>query len=569
MTFIQKFLTYIKAHKVITVIVLVVAAFGGYQWYKKAHASAGSVQYITKAAAKTTISVSVSGTGQVSAQNRIDLKPGGSGQVAAELVTVNVKQGDQVKAGQVIATVDQKNNSVALIQAKASLQSAQANYDKLISGLTSTDMQTAQLAVTTAQQALDKANRDYANTVTTQQQNVDKAYSALLNSDLQPDPSDANTTAAVTITGNYTAKDPSQITVSLSEVPAGMRYQSTGLSGDGDLITRGVAQPIGDGLFITFDASGTLNASTVWTIDIPNTKSSGYLNNNFAYNSALQNQTQALASAQDTINSAQNSLTQAQLSLQSKTAPPTSADVASAKAQIAQAQAQLQNADVNYSNNIIKSPFDGQVAQLNNQPGDQVTSSTIIATVITNQKLAVMPLNEVDAAKVSVGQKVNLTFDALDSLNVVGTVAQVDTLGTVSQGVVTYNVKIGFDSQDARIKPGMSVTAAIITDVKTDIVAVPSSAVKSDSNGDYVQVLNSKGEPENKTVQVGISNDTDTEITSGLNEGDMVVTQTINSAAKTTTATTRAGGGIIPGLGGGGGAVRGAFTGGGGGGGGR
>jgi HlyD family secretion protein len=555
----NKFINLIKAHKIISGIVLVVIIFSGYQWYKKNHSAAAKVQYVTEAASKKTITVSITGTGQVSAQNKIDLKPGGSGQSAAQLISVNVKPSDQVKAGQVIATVDEKNNNVALIQAHASLSSASASYDKLVAGLTGTDLATAQLSVTTAQQALDKAKSDYNSTVITQQQAVDKALSNLLNSGLVAIPSDNNSTVTATVNGSYTGKTEGSYQIKTSQTPSGLRYQTLGLGSGNGIIQLAVPLSLGSGLYVTFSSTGNFDPSTSWTIDVPNKSSSSYLTNNFAYQSALQSQSQALASAQNTINTSQNSLTAAQLSLQSKTDPPNTADVAQARAQIAQAQAQLATAEVNYDNNIIKSPFDGQVAAVNNQPGDQVTSSTVIATVITNQKLAVLSLNEVDVAKVKTGQKANLTFDALNGLNVAGSVAEVDAIGAVSQGVVSYTVKIGFDSQDDRIKAGMSVSAAIITDVKTDVLSVPSTAVKSNNTGSYVQILDDKGQPQNKTVQVGISNDTDTEITSGLNDGDVVVSQIITSSSTTTTTTTnRTGtGGILPGGGfGGGGAAR-------------
>jgi hypothetical protein len=129
-----------------------------------------------------------------------------------------------------------------------------------------------------------------------------------------------------------------------------------------------------------------------------------------------------------------------------------------------------------------------------------------------------------------------------------------DSLGTLTSGVVSYNVTIGFDSLDPRIKPEMSVSAAIITGVKSDVLLVPNSAVKTQNGNSYVQVLVGQT-PENRTVEVGLSNDTQTEIISGINAGDNVVTQTITSGAASTaasTSTSNRGGLNIPGVGGGG-----------------
>ena len=127
-----------------------------------------------------------------------------------------------------------------------------------------------------------------------------------------------------------------------------------------------------------------------------------------------------------------------------------------------------------------------------------------------------------------------------------------DSLGTLTSGVVTYNVTIGFDSLDSRIKPEMSVSAAIITDIKQDVILVPNSAVKTQSGSSYVQVLSGQT-PQNVNVEVGLSNDTQTEIISGISVGDNVITQTINSSSSTSTTTSKSSSSVrIPGLSGGG-----------------
>ena len=111
-----------------------------------------------------------------------------------------------------------------------------------------------------------------------------------------------------------------------------------------------------------------------------------------------------------------------------------------------------------------------------------------------------------------------------------------DTIGTVSQGVVTYNVVVAFDTQDARVKLGMSATVSIITEVKQNVLLVSSSAVKSSGDVYYVEkfvgsdATNITADQLEKTqVEVGSTNDTDTEIVSGLTEGDKVLLRTISS----------------------------------------
>jgi HlyD family secretion protein len=143
-----------------------------------------------------------------------------------------------------------------------------------------------------------------------------------------------------------------------------------------------------------------------------------------------------------------------------------------------------------------------------------------------------------------------MTFDGLPGFTTTGKVMTIDSLGTVTQGVVTYNVTIGFDHIDPKIKPGMSVTANIITATQTDVLMVPLGSVKTGSDGQsYVTVLKN-GQPQEVSVQTGTSNNTDIVITSGLSAGDEVVTQTITAGTAATTTATPGGGGFGGGRGG-------------------
>jgi multidrug efflux pump subunit AcrA (membrane-fusion protein) len=138
-----------------------------------------------------------------------------------------------------------------------------------------------------------------------------------------------------------------------------------------------------------------------------------------------------------------------------------------------------------------------------------------------------------------------------------GKVIQVDSIGTVSQGVVSYTVKIGLDSQDARVKPGMTVNAAIQTGTAQNVLIIPSAAVKTSNGTSYVLLFDpaidtsvtgtvnvaSPVAPSQVTVTTGLSDDTNVEIRSGLTDGEQVVTRaTTAAAASKTTASASAGG---------------------------
>src|SRR5262249_21360975 len=149
---------------------------------------------------------------------------------------------------------------------------------------------------------------------------------------------------------------------------------------------------------------------------------------------------------------------------------------------IQQQQNSLAQAQTALSDYTISAPIAGTIADLNLHVGDTVGSGTSGATLITSDQIADLSLNEVDAAKVQVGQNATLTFDAIPNLSLTGTVSDVSPLGTVSQGVVSYDIKIAFTTQDPRVKAGMTVNADIQTAVHSNILEVPASAIQT-SNG--------------------------------------------------------------------------------------
>jgi len=230
---------------------------------------------------------------------------------------------------------------------------------------------------------------------------------------------------------------------------------------------------------------------------------------------------------------------------------------------ISVAEKNLTVAKLNYKNALtdsakrkVTSPIDGTVNAINIKNGDDLSrlskSNTSQAPIIIGDLKtlkAQVQVNEVDIANVSLGQRATMTLSAFDGLSLSGIVEKMDALGTITQGVVNYTVTLGFDTTDERLKPGMSVSAKIITDVKEDVITVPNGALKVQGKKTYIEVLNTKNVPERRTIEIGSANNTDTEIVSGINVGDNVITQTIDPNAKAVTPGT--GGGIrIPGLGG-------------------
>ncbi len=242
---------------------------------------------------------------------------------------------------------------------------------------------------------------------------------------------------------------------------------------------------------------------------------------------------------------------------------------------IAKDQSSLTSAWISYqaAAATITAPIAGKISDLTIVPGIQVgtagttasssntPSSQIIGTIRTQGNPVIsVSLSELDATKVQSGQRATVTFDALPNKTFTGKVLGVNTTGTVSSGVTTYPASIQLDLPNDQILPNMSATANIITSVKDNVLLVPLAAVQTSNGSSTVRVLKN-GTVTTVPVEVGDSSDTQTEIISGLSEGDTVVIGVTSSSTQATGATSSPFGstlrlGGFGGGGGGGGAAR-------------
>lgn len=574
---ISKLLTLSKKHKVTSGLIILIVLVSGYYGYKTLFTSSASTRYVTAAAEKGTLVVSVSASGQVSATNQIDVKPKSSGDITG----VYVKVGDSVTTGALLATLDTSDAERAVRDAETSLETAKLEYDKLVEPLdaltlfqTDNSLLQAQEAKQNAADNIDKAYEDGFNSISNAflqlPDTITGLQSILFSSDLLSgvwnidyyyegikDSNDGALKLKTNAVNSYKlARD--AYDANLLDYKSTSRNAATStiesLINETYATSKLIADAVknSDNLIRAYQDAITTNNRKLSSI------STTHLSNLSSYTSSANSQISSLLSAQNAIKNSKGTFVNATRALDEKIlsvaktkAGPDDLTIRASKITIQQKQDALTTAKQNLADRYIRSLFAGVVAKVNAKKGDAGGTGTAVATVVTKQKIAEVTLNEVDIAKVKVGQKTTITFDAIPDLSITGEVSEVDSIGTVSQGVVTYTVKITFDTQDDRVKPSMSASAAIITDVKQDVLLVPNSAIKSDTSGNYVQIL-TNGLPTQKVVRIGLANDTITEIISGINEGDQVVTQSITSTA--TAATTGQSSGIrIPGVTGGGG----------------
>ena len=225
----------------------------------------------------------------------------------------------------------------------------------------------------------------------------------------------------------------------------------------------------------------------------------------------------------------------------------TEADYKNQEAVISQGQTALNNAWLSYqqTSSTIYAPITGTITGLSLQVGSFITAqsnssggstSQRIANVVTTASPTVtVNLTEIDTPKVTIGNKATVTFDALPGKTFTGSVVSIDTVGVVSSGVTSYPATIKLDVPDSSIYSNMGAQATIITNSKTDILFVPTASVQTENGAFYVRIMGSDGQPQQNAVETGISSDTQTEIVSGLSEGDVVISGSTNGSANGST----------------------------------
>jgi len=190
-----------------------------------------------------------------------------------------------------------------------------------------------------------------------------------------------------------------------------------------------------------------------------------------------------------------------------------------------QAQQSLEHAQKQLDEATITAPFNGIVASVGADEGDTVLTTTTIIHLIdlTSMELKV-DVDEIDIPGVEVGQRVIIDVDALPDVEFEGEVTFISLLGKEEAGVVLYEVTIGFGvPEGSGLRVGMSATADIIIDERSNVLLVPDRAIKQDSQGNPMVKVMVGEEAQERPVVIGISDGFDTEIVDGLNEGEVVV----------------------------------------------
>jgi multidrug efflux pump subunit AcrA (membrane-fusion protein) len=409
-----------------------------------------------------TVKSSVTGTGTLVAASQVNV----GFRVSGQIIEIDVRVGDAVKTGQVLARLDPSTQQAALNQAQANLASAQANLQAAQSPLTAA--QIAQL-----QHSLAASQFSYADTV--------NQVNAL-------NQADATTVA------NDQAKISADGCTPSSTTPPCPQDQSTL---NADVSKQHTDQVNGQGRINS--ASGQLTAAsdsfTVQTQVKPN----------------------SITAAQAQVTSAQAQVQAAQLALtQTTLVAPTSGVIASLNGEVGEMGSQGGGTTAQAPGVTAAQPSTGSGA----------SGGAFAVISDTSQFYALVPFAEADAAGLKPDQATSLTFDSVPNLTISGHLVAVAPSPTVTSNVVNYYASFVLNRLDPRLRAGMTTNASVTTAEADSVLLLPNAAIRT-TNGATAVTLLVNGQQVSTEVVVGLQGDSLTEVKAGLNEGQQVVLPTL------------------------------------------
>lgn len=427
--------------------------------------------------------------------------------VSGEILSDTFEEGDQVVEGQLLYTLDSSSASNSQTQAKNSYTQAQTNYKQAVEA----KYPTADMSGTVSEVYVKNGDTVSAGTELMRIVGDNNIYLTGLFPYASPSDFYVGQTATIyingfagTTTGTVTAVSSSTVTTSngLQAVSVQVKAANPGL------VTADYTASIYIGNYSSYgQTSINLSASSVVTAE-----ASGKV-------------TGLSWLAGDTISEGQRICT--------ITGDSVDNSIENAKISMENAQSSLENAQETLDDYSITAPISGEVVTKTAKAGDKIeggSDGTLCVIYDLSYLEMTMSIDELDISDVAVGQEVQITADAVEGTTYTGVVTKVSVAGTTSGGITTYPVTVRIDETEG-LRPGMNVDAEIILESAEDVLAIPSGAVNRGNTvlitADSPSAANAVDQeaPEGYVyveVETGISDDSYTQVLSGLQEGDTV-----------------------------------------------
>jgi membrane fusion protein, macrolide-specific efflux system len=196
----------------------------------------------------------------------------------------------------------------------------------------------------------------------------------------------------------------------------------------------------------------------------------------------------------------------------------------------------------------LVAPIGGTVIARGIEPGEAVVpgvqstfdGKALLTVADLSALLVKVNLNQIDVAKVAVGRQATLTLDALPGKTYSAVITKVAPASVKLAGKdqEVFPVEARIDTPDGLVKPGMTADVRVHLDAKAGVLAIPLEAVIKESGRSYVMRIVEKGpgdaRPEKTEVTLGLRNDREVEVLTGLGEGAKVMLRPASAAENET-----------------------------------
>ena len=484
--------------------VVCVAVAGGVFLLRPQQAKPASVDasYTEAAPERRDVTNTLSGTGTLNPANTYTVKS----LVDGKVLTGTIEEGNIVEESNVLYTIDSSDASTNFEKAEIAMQQAQRSYDKVV------DRQYVRAEVAGVVSSLKVTKGD--EVTSGQEVAVIRDSSRMLLTLEFPAADAANfsvgQSAAVTLDGTFEQLDGTVTSVS-----------GTDALSAGNLLTRTVT--------ITVKNAGGLTTAQAATASINGVSSIGSAT--FAYQAERTLTAQASGTV-TSINVQEGSEVAKDDIILGLSGDDLTESIQSASESLRSAEISMQNLQDAMNNYTITAPISGTIIEKDAKVGDAVKAGDTLCIVYDLSYLEMsINVDELQISSISVGQKVQITADAVPDKTYVGTVTRVSMKGTSNSGTTTYPVTIRIDDTDG-LRPGMNANAEIVVAEAKNALVVPNAAVV---RGSYVLVTKDSPSAANADttmeapegfvyvpVKTGVSDDDYTQIVSGIQEGDTI-----------------------------------------------
>lgn len=496
-----------------TILILAAIAWGVFGSSSSSNEELVTVQ-------STTFVQEVGVTGKVIPAKDVDMAFETGGRVS----TVNVKVGDVVKQGQVLASVSSGDQWATVLQRQAKVDSEAAKLAEVQRGSRAEDIAIATTEVEGARVAYEQNLQSLVDQIKDAYAKVDDGVRGKADQ-LFKNPRTVN--PEVLSFENY----PLRMSVNDQRLKIGEILSAWSISIN--TLSTGTYAPS----YLT-EARTNLSAARNFFNDLsegvsslvpsdsfPQTTIDKYKTDVSAARTAVSSAISTLSTVEQAYKASQNAYSKSQDQLALKKAGSTAEQINSQAAILKSAQADLQSARALLAKTNITAPFDGLITKVDTKEGEIASVNTNVIGLISASSYEIESyISESDIAKVRVGQPARVTLDAYGKDIVFNaTTVQVDPAETVLDGVSTYKTKLQFTQADERIRSGMTANIIIQTAEKPSSVVIPQEALFLDA-GEKMVTIDQGGKRLNRKVETGgINAKGEIEVLSGISVGEKVV----------------------------------------------